>query len=113
MDMMTLLHRPELVSAITPGDALVLLADLDEHQLRIMGLRSQVMLQVAKILEQLASQPDADEYLSVEEAAAIMGCQPRWLWRHAETLPFCRRVSKKVMRVSRKGLQAWMTPSSQ
>jgi len=51
---------------------------------------------------------DKDTLLSPEETAAIMGVTPRWLYRHAATLPFTRRISRKNLRFSEAGLRRWI-----
>ncbi len=50
---------------------------------------------------------DAD-LLTVAEAAALLRVSPRWLYRHAKTLPFARKLSRKVLRFSRAGLARWL-----
>jgi predicted DNA-binding transcriptional regulator AlpA len=49
-----------------------------------------------------------DELLTVEEAAGMLRVSPRWLYRHAKTLPFTRKLSPKVLRFSRSGLLRWV-----
>lgn len=48
-----------------------------------------------------------DRLLKPEEAAAILGVTPRWLYRHAAHLPFTRRLSRKCLRFSDAGLRRW------
>ena len=50
-----------------------------------------------------------DDLLTVEEAAAMLRVSPRWLYRHARTLPFARKLSRKVLRFSRAGIERWLT----
>jgi hypothetical protein len=40
--------------------------------------------------------PEKDGLLSPEEAAAILGQNSRWLYRHAAQLPFSRRLSRRA-----------------
>lgn len=49
-----------------------------------------------------------DDLLTVEEAAATLRVSPRWLYRHAKTLPFSRKLSRKVLRFSRAGIARWL-----
>ncbi len=49
-----------------------------------------------------------DALLTVEEAAALLSVTPRWLYRHAKTLPFARKLSRKVLRFSRAGIARWL-----
>ncbi|MEE8494405.1 MAG: helix-turn-helix domain-containing protein [Nitrospirales bacterium] len=49
-----------------------------------------------------------DRLLPAEEAAALLGVTPRWLYRHAKRLPFSKRLSRKALRFSEAGIQKWM-----
>ncbi|MBI2358327.1 MAG: helix-turn-helix domain-containing protein [Deltaproteobacteria bacterium] len=48
-----------------------------------------------------------DRLLTPAEAAAILNVKPRWLYRHANRLPFTRRLSRKALRFSEAGLFRW------
>jgi excisionase family DNA binding protein len=48
------------------------------------------------------------DLLTVDEAAAMLRVSPRWLYRHARTLPFARKLSRKVLRFSRAGIERWL-----
>ena len=48
-----------------------------------------------------------DQLLTAEDAAAILRVTPRWLYRHANRLPFTRRLSRKCLRFSEAGLRRW------
>lgn len=48
------------------------------------------------------------DLLTVDEAAALLRLSRRWLYRHAKTLPFARKLSRKVLRFSRSGLARWL-----
>ena len=52
--------------------------------------------------------PREDRLLTVEEAASLLGVAPRWLYRHARTLPFARHLSPKALRFSEAGLRRWV-----
>ena len=49
-----------------------------------------------------------DDLLTIDEVAARLRLSPRWLYRHAKTLPFSRKLSRKVLRFSRAGLERWL-----
>ena len=51
---------------------------------------------------------DKDTLLSSGQAAALMGVSRQWLYRHAEKLPFTRRISRKNLRFSEAGLRRWI-----
>ena len=39
---------------------------------------------------------------------SMLRLKPRWLYRHAKTMPFSRKLSPKVLRFSRAGLLRWL-----
>jgi predicted DNA-binding transcriptional regulator AlpA len=49
-----------------------------------------------------------DRLLTVEETAPLLGVAPRWLYRHANGLPFTRHLSRKALRFSEAGLRRWL-----
>ena len=54
-----------------------------------------------------AASGDGDRMLTAQEAAPLLGVTPRWLYAHAKTLPFARRLSRKALRFSEVGLRRW------
>jgi predicted DNA-binding transcriptional regulator AlpA len=48
-----------------------------------------------------------DRLLTAEEAAKILGVTVRWIYRH-QRLPFIRKLSRKVLRVSEVALRRWL-----
>ena len=46
--------------------------------------------------------------MSVNEKLKELGLAVRWLYRHAPTLPFARKLSRKVLRFSRAGITRWL-----
>ena len=55
-----------------------------------------------------AGQAPADRLLDVERAAALLDVRPRWLYDHAKTLPFARKLSGRTLRFSEAGLRRWL-----
>src|SRR6266542_4052549 len=55
-----------------------------------------------------ASGAEKDTLLTADEAAALMGVNRRWLYRHAAKLPFTRRISRKNLRFLEAGLRRWL-----
>jgi predicted DNA-binding transcriptional regulator AlpA len=45
--------------------------------------------------------------LTAKEAAALLGVSVRWLYRHAKTLPFAKRLADKTLRFDAAGLAQW------
>jgi hypothetical protein len=57
---------------------------------------------------QSTSETADDQMLTVDEAAAILRRERRWIYRHAATLPFVRRLSPRSLLCSRKGVERWL-----
>ena len=53
----------------------------------------------------------ADRLLDIAEAASRMGISKDWLYRHANTFPFARRIGRKVL-FSDAGLVRWLANRS-
>jgi predicted DNA-binding transcriptional regulator AlpA len=49
-----------------------------------------------------------DRLLNAEEASKRLGVARRWLYRHAERLPFTRRLSAGILRFSLAGINKWL-----
>jgi len=65
-------------------------------------------------LEAVNSEPsralraEEDRLLNAEEASKRLGVARRWLYRHAERLPFTRRLSAGILRFSLAGINKWL-----
>ena len=49
-----------------------------------------------------------DHLLTVDEAAGVLAVERTWLYRHADKLPFTRKLSAGTLRFSSKGLHRWL-----
>lgn len=49
---------------------------------------------------------DAEGNVSVEEAARRLGMSDRWVYRNAKSLPFVRRIGRRVV-CSARGVAEW------
>ena len=49
-----------------------------------------------------------DHLLTVDQAAGVLAVERTWLYRHADTLPFSRKLSTGTLRFSSNGLQEWV-----
>jgi len=52
--------------------------------------------------------PPQDRLLTPNQAATLLGVTIKWLYRHAHSLPFTRRLSRKALRFSESALQQWL-----
>jgi excisionase family DNA binding protein len=111
-----LLADPAAVSDLSPEQAAALLGRLSSVQALLVERVATSRVSVGE--GQSSSQAEAPatpapawseaDLLTVDEAAALLRVSPRWLYRHAQTLPFARKLSRKVLRFSRAGLQRWL-----
>ncbi len=49
-----------------------------------------------------------DKLLTVNGAAGVLGVTRRWLYDHADQLPFTRRIGARTLRFSERGLNRYM-----
>ena len=54
------------------------------------------------------SPQDADKTVDVQDAAQLLGMSPTWVYRHADTLPFTRRVGRRALRFSVAGIRRYL-----
>jgi hypothetical protein len=52
--------------------------------------------------------PDADDLITVAEAAAILRRSRRWIWRHKRKLPFIHEISPRSLLCSKRGIANWL-----
>jgi predicted DNA-binding transcriptional regulator AlpA len=73
-------------------------------------VRKIVREELAAALSNGADRPAAEKerLLTPDEAAALIGVDKKWLYRHSKQLPFIRRLSKKNVRFSEAGLRRWL-----
>jgi len=67
-------------------------------------------LAVRLVRDRAAEEPPQQEddcLLTTRQAAEFLAVRPDWLYQHAKNLPFTRRLSRKALRFSRRGLLAW------
>ena len=95
-----LLADPSRVAALTP-----------ECQQRLVANLQAALGEDQVVLATTPATPAWSEgdLLTVAEAAALLRVSPRWLYRHARTLPFSRKLSRKVLRFSRSGIARLVT----
>jgi excisionase family DNA binding protein len=77
------------------------------------ALRAEIKEIVREVIrEELANSSNGnsvekDTLLTPEQAAALMGVTPRWLYRHRK-LPFVRPIGRKTLRFSQAALNRWL-----
>lgn len=99
-----LAERPHLVAELRPEQVEALIN-------RCAALQC---LLAARLLSMRPHRPtpdvpvEPDRLLTPEAAASRLNVSVRWLYRHAHTLPFTRRLSRKRLRFSEAGLRRYM-----
>ena len=95
---------------------------MDQLLTRVMDAENQMLVTITvKELRQIIAEEvraalqntgalvsDKDKLLEPKKAAELMGVTPRWQYRHADKLPFTRRISRKHLRFSEAGLRRWL-----
>jgi predicted DNA-binding transcriptional regulator AlpA len=73
-------------------------------------IRTVVREEIAAALSNGVDHPAAEKerLLTPDEAAAMIGVDKKWLYRHSKQLPFIRRLSKKNIRFNEAGLKRWL-----
>ena len=72
--------------------------------------RAIVREEIAAALVMNGAEHSAEKHrlLTPEDAAAIIGVDKKWLYRHAKQLPFTRKLSRKAIRFNEGGLRRWL-----
>ncbi len=55
-----------------------------------------------------AVEADEDHLLTVDGVAEVLAVERTWVYRHADELPFTRKLSAGTLRFSSNGLQRWL-----
>jgi len=99
-----LIASPEQAAEVNPADIPDLLGALETVRARLW-----TRLNTPALPETQGKGSDAsDRLLDAKEAAERLGVKPKWMYSHADTLPFTLRIGERTVRFSEKGLQRWM-----
>ncbi len=98
---------PDLAALLPPVEAIDAVPDaaLPATALHLAALQARV---AARLTARTSTNGDGDHMLGIEEAAARTGMSKSWLYRHHHSLPFARRIGRKVV-FSETGLTRWLT----
>jgi hypothetical protein len=103
-----LLEDHNRLAALPPEQIPSILAKLAAIQ-SVLAARLLAVPTVPTIADSESRSGPTDQLLTAEDAAQILRVTPRWLYRHANRLPFARRLSRKCLRFSEVGLRRWQT----
>jgi predicted DNA-binding transcriptional regulator AlpA len=102
-ELATLAQDPSRVADVSPENVPALLGALE-------ALRAMLWarLQAPPATPAQASNgSEPDRWLKVDEAAERLGVSRRWVYAHADTLPFAKRLTAGSLRFSSRGLERW------
>ena len=51
---------------------------------------------------------EGEKLLNANQVAEVMGVKPRWVYEHADSLPFMRRIGSRSLRFSSRGLEKYL-----
>ena len=105
----TLLSDPSRANAIAQDDVPEVLGQVER-------LRAQLWARLTRPESTNGCKPasdieraSADRLLTVKEAANRLTVDERWMYRHADSLPFTRRLGERTLRFSETGLEKWLS----
>jgi len=102
-----LLEQPDRVSEVPVGEVPGLLVRLGAL-LAALAARHAANASNENKVVQIESTRSHDRNLKVDEAAEMLGVKRSWLYRHSGELPFTRRLSRRAIRFSEKGIRRWL-----
>ena len=94
-DLIDIVADPERIGRLSPEDVPVLLVQLGS-------------IQAALSARLLVAQRRERTLLTVHEAAQRLNVSVDWLYRHADEVPGCRRLSRKQLRFEARGVDAYI-----
>lgn len=95
------LASPGGVEALNPDEAAI-------AALGAAALREQLELRAKTVPDIDQKRPDAERLLTVHEIAERLQVSERWVRERARRWPFAVRISRRVLRVPERKLEAWL-----
>jgi hypothetical protein len=100
-----LVASPDRIADLPDAEIRRLLVEITVLQSRLSSVAEAILVRVLPRDDKARTE---DRLLQVDEAAALLGVDGRWIRRRARVLPFVRRLSGKAIRVSEEGLKRWV-----
>ncbi len=98
-----------LPEAVAPGELAVAIGQLEVAKAQLYArLISDGNPCADSVEEHQSTEPRPDRLISVTEAARRLSVTERWLYEHADELPFTRRVGPRLVRFSESGVEKWI-----
>ena len=98
-----ILHDPTVVAGLPKSALTTLFLNLSVVQ---SALAASLANRTNEAPEAVAE--EADKMLTVDEASLLLRRKRQWIYRHATTLPFVKRISRKSLLCSEAGLKRWL-----
>jgi excisionase family DNA binding protein len=95
----------EIVTRAEPGELPALAGELSRALASVL-IRSAA--QAEAVPSPSPRERSAEQLLTVQEAAARLGVAKAWLYRHAKSLPFRRKLGHRTLRFDAGALQRWL-----
>jgi excisionase family DNA binding protein len=106
VDLATLAADPERIQNV-PAEALPALIGETEALRARLWARLQAPAPAPAPVPARTNGGEPDTLLKAEQAAERLGVSKRWMYAHADTLPFTRRLTGGTVRFSSHGLKKW------
>ncbi len=84
--------------------------NIDDSSLSVTLTVGQLRAVVREEIEKAAAQngQHGDKLLDAEEACKVLSSSVDWLYRHANRLPFTRKLGPRMIRFSSQGIQKYL-----
>ena len=99
-----IITSPEQSEKVPPAEIPELLGALETVKARLWSRLNTPALPETQSKDSNGS----NRLLSAQEAAERLGVKAKWMYSHADTLPFTKRLGEKTLRFSEKGLERWL-----
>jgi hypothetical protein len=100
----TLLTSPAIANKL-PREVL---SDLLAQNAAVQSILVAALVSNGAASAKTADPADDAKWITPAEAAIIIRKDVRWIYRHAASLPWCRRISRKSMLCSERVLRLWV-----
>jgi predicted DNA-binding transcriptional regulator AlpA len=106
VDLATLAADPERIQNV-PAEALPALIGETEALRARLWAKLQTAAPAPAPAPERANGGQPDTLLKASDAAERLGVSKRWMYAHADTLPFTRRLTGGTLRFSSRGMEKW------
>jgi len=96
-----LITDPQRVNTLSPTEAMNVLVRISSIQICLVAKAA------SNGTEKKETKP-IDRLIDVKEAGERLGCSKDWLYRHADTLPFTKRLTPHALRFSEAGIEKYI-----